>query len=109
MVCTLGKIRVQLLSYLYKYMCKGVAVGEESRRAVVCHMCNKTLQARSLHPHLSSAHSIHQQVVVAEALLEERAGVRYWADTGGKKELIQYPFPGCSGVQSSPYMLRWNF
>ena len=51
---------------LYKHMCKGVAAGKESRRAVVCHVCNKTLQARSLHLHLSSAHNIHQQVVVAK-------------------------------------------
>ncbi len=56
------------------FMFKGVAAGEESKRAMVCHVCNKTLQARSLRPHLSSAHNIHQQVVVVEALLDERAG-----------------------------------
>jgi hypothetical protein len=94
---------------LYKHMCKGVAAGKESRRAVVCHVCNKTLQARSLRPHLSSNHNIHQQVVVAEALLEERSGVRYRADPGGTKEPIQCPFPGCPGVLSSPYMLRRHF
>ncbi len=66
-------------------MCKGVAAGEESRRAMVCHVCNKSLQARSLHLHLFSTHDIHQQVVVAEALLEERARVRYRADPGGNK------------------------
>jgi hypothetical protein len=109
MVCTLGKIRVQLLMDLHKRMCKGVAAWEELRRAVVCHMCNNTLQARSLCSHLSSTHDIHQQVVVAEALLEERAGVHYRADPGGKKEQIQCPFSGCLGVLRSPYMLRWHF
>jgi hypothetical protein len=82
MACMPGKIRVQLQLDLYKLMCEGVATGAESRRAGVCHVCNKTLQVRSLRPHLSSAHDIHQQVVVAEALLKERAGVCYWADLG---------------------------
>jgi hypothetical protein len=75
MVCTPGKIRVQIPTDSYKRMCKGVATGEESRRAVVCHVCNKTMQARSLRLHLSSTHNIHHKVVVAEKLLEEWAGV----------------------------------
>ncbi len=69
-------------------MRKGVAAGEELQRAVVCHVYNKPLQAGSLRPYLSSAHDIHQQVVVAEELLEERVGVRYRADPGGSKEPI---------------------
>jgi hypothetical protein len=73
---------------------------------MVCHVCNKPLQARSLCLHLSSTHDIHQQVVVAEALLEERAGIRYRADPGGAKEPLQCPFSGCPGMLSSPYMLR---
>jgi hypothetical protein len=108
-VCTLGKIRVQLLTDSYTSMCKGVAAREESKWAMLCHMCNKTLQARSLPLHLSSAHDIHQQVVVAKALLEERAGVCYRAIPGGTKESIQCPFPGCLGVLSSPYMLHRHF
>jgi hypothetical protein len=90
-------------------MCEGVAAGEESRRAVVCHVCNKSLQVKSSCSHLSSAHDIHQQVVVAEALLEERAGVRYRADPGGTKESIHCPYPGCPRVLSSPYMLNCHF
>jgi hypothetical protein len=89
LVCMPGKIRVQLATDLYRCMCKGVAAGEEPNWAVVCHMCNKTLQARSLCLHLSSTHDIHQQVVVADALLEEWAGARYRADPGGTKEPIQ--------------------
>ncbi len=67
MVCMQGKIRVQLPTDSYRRMCKEVATGEESKRAVVCQVCNKTLQARSLCLHLSSAYDIHKQVVVAEA------------------------------------------
>jgi hypothetical protein len=64
---------------------------------------------RSLLPHLSSTQDIHQQVVVANALLEERAGVRYRADPWRTKELIQCPFPECPGVLSSPCMLHRHF
>jgi hypothetical protein len=109
MICTPGRIWVQLLIDSYKRMHKGVAAGEESRRAVMCHVCNKALQTRSLRLHLLSAHDIHQQVVVAEALLEEWVGVRYKANPGRSKEPIQCPFPGCPDVLSSPYMLRCHF
>ncbi len=101
MVCTPGKIRVQLPTDSYKRMCEGVAAGEESQRVVVCHVCNKALQARSLRPHLLSAHDIHQQVVVADVLLEERAGVHYRAIPGGQKDPIQCRTQGaqvCSAV-----------
>ncbi len=88
MVCTPGRIWVQLLLDSYKRMRKGVAAGEESQRDVVCHVCNKPLQARSLRLHLLSAHDIHQQVVVANALLERREGVHYRANPGGRKDPI---------------------
>ncbi len=58
MICTPGKIRVQLPKDSYKCMHKGVAAGEELQRAVVCHVCNKALQAKSSLPHLSSTHNI---------------------------------------------------
>ena len=56
-------------------MRKGVAAGEEMACGVTSHVCNKPLQARSLRAHLASAHDIHQQVVVAKGLLEERQGI----------------------------------
>jgi hypothetical protein len=56
-----------------------------------------------------STHDISQQVAVAEALLEERAGAHYRADPVGTKELTQCPFPGCPGVLSCNYMLWWHF
>ncbi len=67
------------------------------------------MQARCLNQHLADVHKIHQQVVVPEGLLEERVGAHYKADAGGKKDPIKCPFPGCSGVLSSPYMLRRHF
>jgi hypothetical protein len=76
---------------------------------VVCHVCNKALQTRSLCLHLSSTHDIHQQVVVADALPEERAAAHYRADPGGRKDPIQCPYPGCPGALSSPYMLPCHF
>ncbi len=106
MICTLGKIRVHVPKDSYKRMREVVAAGEESRRAVVCHVCDKALQARSLRLHLSSAHDIHQQVIVVDALLEERAAAHYRANPGGRKDPIQCPYPGCPGALSSPYMLR---
>jgi hypothetical protein len=109
MVCTPGKIWVQLPMDSYRRMHEGVAAGEELQRAVVCHVCDKALQARSLHPHLSSAHDIHQQVVVADALLEEWAGAHYRANPGGRKDPIPCPHPGCPSMLSSPYMLRRHF
>ncbi len=67
------------------------------------------MQARSLRLHLSRTHDIHQQVVVANALLEEWAGAYYRANPGGRKDPIQCPHPGCPGVLSSPYMLHHHF
>jgi hypothetical protein len=72
-------------------------------------VCEKTLQARSLRSHLESTHDIYQQVVVADDLLEERAGTRYEAERVGRKEPIKCPFPGCPGKLSSLYMLRRHF
>jgi hypothetical protein len=109
MVCTPGKIRVQLPTDSYHRLREGVAAGEESARAVVCQVCEKTLQARSIRSHLESSHDIYQQVVVPNDLLEERAGIRYEAEQVGRKMPIRCPFPGCPGKLSSAYMLRRHF
>ena len=105
-VCTPGKIRLQLPTDLYKRLREGVPAGEESKRAVVCHVCEKTLQAQSLRSHLESTHDIYQQVVVSGNLLEKHTGIRYEAEQVGRKMPIKCPFPGCSGKLSSAYMLR---
>jgi len=109
MVCTLGKIRVQLPTDSYRCLREGVSAGEESKLAVVCHVCEKTLQARSLRSHLESTHDIYQQVVVPNNLLEERAGIRYEAERVGRKTPIKCPFPGCPGKHSSACMVHRHF
>jgi hypothetical protein len=109
MVCTPGRIRVSLPLGSYKRMHEGFAAGGELQRAVVCNVCNRPMKARSLRPRLLSTHNIHQQVVVADALLEEREGVHYRANPGERKDPIHCPFPGCLGVLSSPYMLHHHF
>ena len=69
MVCTPGMIRVQLPTDSYRRLREGVTAGEEGKRAVVCHVYKKDLQARSIRLHLESAHDIYQQEVVADNLL----------------------------------------
>ena len=109
MVCTPGKIRIQLPSDSYRRLREGVAAGEEGKRVVVCHVCQANLQARSLRSHLESSHNISQQVVVPDHLLEERAGISYEAERVGRKVPIRCPFPGCPWKLSSAYMLRRHF
>ena len=109
MVCTPGKIRVQLPTDSYRRLKEGVAAGEEASRVVECHACQKKLQARSLRSHLASSHDIYQQVIVPDHLLEERASARYMVNQTDRKMPIQCPFPGCPGELSSAYMLRRHF
>ena len=104
-----GKIRVQFPTNLYKRMMEGVATGEESKRAVVCQVCEKNLQASSLHLHLESAYDIYQQVVVADDLIDECGSTHYEPKRVGRNEPIKCPFPGCPGKLSSAYMLRRHF
>ena len=86
-------------------MREGVASGEEEKRAVVCHVYKKDLQARSLRLHLESTHDIYY----ADDLLKTRPSTRYEAERVGQKEPIRRPFPGCPGKLSSAYMLRRHF
>ncbi len=109
LVCMPGKIRVQLLMDSYQRLRERIVAGEEGKRAVVCHLCDQNLQARSLRWHLASTHNIYQQVVVADALLEVHPSIRYKAKQVGQKESIKCPFPGCPGKLSSGYMLRQHF
>jgi hypothetical protein len=109
MVCMPGKIRVQLPTDSYQRLREGVTTEEEGKRAVICHVCKETLQARSLPSQLESAHNIYQQVVVADDLLEVRPSNRYKAKQMGQQKLIRCPFPGCPGKLSSAYMLSQHF
>ena len=83
MVCTPGKIGVQLPMDSYQRLREGIAAGEVGKRAVICHVCKAILQARSHCLHLESTHNIYQQVVVAEDLVEVRPSIRYEAERVG--------------------------
>ncbi len=106
MVCTPGKIWIQLPTDLYRLMRDRMGGGQRGddweARAVVCQKCDKTMQARSLRQHLTDVHDIYQQIVVDEELLDERAGVQYRATTErgrkGREGRILCPLLGCPGV-----------
>ncbi len=109
MICTPGRICTQLLTALYQRMRKGlVSKGEWDSRKVKCHQCNKMMAASSLRRHLVDQHEIYQQVVVAEELLEARAGVTYRVDPkiGGKFVCLVL---GCAGKFGGWWMLWRHF
>ncbi len=78
MICTPGRIRIQLPEDSYAWMRGGMTLTMECKSwIVVCHQCNPSVQASSLHRHLAEHHNIYQAVVVLADYLEPRAGVRY--------------------------------
>jgi len=66
------------------------------------------MKASSLRRHLADQHQIYQQIVVAEELLEARAGVTYQAHPRYDGKLA-CPIPGCEGVLRDGWMLRRHF
>ncbi len=73
MICTPGRIRVQLSSESYRRTRTGrVTATEWESRIVTCRECRKLMQNSSLGRHLVDVHDIYQQAVVAQDLLEER-------------------------------------
>jgi hypothetical protein len=77
-------------------------------RTVECRQCQAKINTSSLSRHLADLHEIYQQTVVAEELLDNRAGMLYKATTlpNGK---ISCPYPGCVGELGSGWMLRHHF
>jgi hypothetical protein len=59
MVCTPRKILLQLPTDTYKRLREGVGAEGEWKQPVVCHVCEKNLQARSLPSHLANVHDIY--------------------------------------------------
>jgi hypothetical protein len=105
MICNLGRIRTQLPTASYNRMRQGMtSAGEWDSRAVECQQCQGTMKASSLRRHLADQHQIYQQIVVAEELLEARAGVTHeahpWYD--GK---LACPIPGYAGLLRDGWML----
>ncbi len=71
MICTPGRIRMQLPMESYRRMQQGqVRASKWNSCDVECRQCGKVLKASSLGCHLADVHDIYQQAVVAEELLE---------------------------------------
>jgi hypothetical protein len=110
MICTPGRITTQLLTDSYR---RRHGYGTHTReqwdaRTEECRQCQASMNASSLSRHLANLHEVYQQTVVAEELLDDRAGVLYRATTlvNGK---ISCPYPGCVGELGSSWMLRCHF
>ncbi len=114
MVCTPGKIRVQLSRTSYRRMRegKGGIEGDKwEKRSVVCQQCGKAMQNKNLRQHLAGVHDIYNcKSVVEENCFNRSAGVEHRAVQGkGKKGKIQCPVPECPGELGTPWMLRRHF
>jgi hypothetical protein len=110
MICTPGRIRVQLPSESYRRMRTGrVSATEWEARIVTCRECGKQMRHSSLGRHLANVHDIYQQAVVAADLLEERESNTYVADVSYSGKFFTCPFPGCLGVLNSGWMMRRHF
>jgi hypothetical protein len=66
------------------------------------------MNASSLSCHLADLCEVYQQMVVAEELLDNQAGVSYRATTLANGKIL-CPYPGCAGELGSSWMLRCHF
>jgi hypothetical protein len=105
MICTPGRIRVQLLSKSYRWMRTGCVTATEWEACIVtCRECGKQMRHSSLGRYLVDVRDIYQQAVVAGDLLEERESNTYVADGSYSGKNFTCPFPGCLGVLNSGWM-----
>ncbi len=105
MICNPGRICIQLPEDSYALMRGGMTLaGEWESWMVVCHQCNASVQASSLHEHLAEQHNIYQVVVVPTDYLEPQAGLRYQAHPkrNGK---FPCPVPECPDELRDGWML----
>jgi hypothetical protein len=110
MMCTPGKIRVQLPSESYRQLRMGrVTAVDREARVVTCRECRKQMRHSSLGRHLADVHNVYQKVVVAEELLDERDSNTYIADKSYTGKSFDCPYPGCLGVLNSGWMMRRHF
>ncbi len=109
MICTPGRIRIQLPEDSYARM-HGVMTlaGEWDSWMVVCRQCNASVKASSLHRHLAEQHDTYQVVVVPEDYLVPQVGMRYQAHPG-RNGRIPCSAPECPGELRDRWMLRCHF
>jgi hypothetical protein len=109
MICTPGRIRIQLPEDSYARLRGGTtSAGEWDSRMVVCCQCDASMMANSLCRHLAEQHNTYQAVVVPKDYLVPRAGVQYQAHPG-RNGKIPCPVPGCPGELWDGWMLRCHF
>ncbi len=109
MICTPGRIRIQLPEDSYARMHGGMTLaGEWDSWMVVCCQCNALVKASSLCRHLAELHDTYQAVVVPEDYLVPRAGVRYQAHPGHNGRI---PCPELEGPRElrDRWMFRCHF
>ncbi len=109
MICTPGRIRIQLPKDSYAQMHGGMTLAREWESwMVVCCQCNTSIKASSLCGHLASQHNTYPAVVVPADYHEPQAGVRYQAHPkcNGK---FPFPVPECPGELKDGWMLNCNF
>jgi hypothetical protein len=98
MICTPGKIRVQLLFKSYCRMQHGkISAVAWNSRLVESHTCGKVMLATSLGCHLSDFHDIYQLTEVSEDLLDDQPPSTYTV-TCQRVGKLACPFPRCEGV-----------
>ncbi len=102
MICTPGRISTQLStdSYHRRHSYRTQTREQWDARKVECRQCQVTMNASSLSRHLADIHEVYQWTVVAEELLDDRAGVSYRATTLANSK-ISCPYPGCVGELGS--------
>ncbi len=94
----------------YFRMRNGLETAEDwETRKVVCHQCNKEVQARNLTLHLNTQHNIYPQTSVDADLLVDRPSVIYRARVPNWKGKLECPVPGCLGELRDSYNLRRHF
>ncbi len=110
MICTPGRIRMQLLTELYRRMQQGQVMALEWNSQVVqCRQCGKELKASSHGHHLADVHDIYQQAVVAKKLLEVRPPVLYTVNKVLYPGALACPYSGCEGHLRDGWMTRRHF
>jgi hypothetical protein len=78
MMCTPGRISIQLQKDSYAWMRGGtILAGEWDSQMVICCQFNALVKASSLRSHLADHHNTHPVVVVPADYLEPRACVTY--------------------------------
>ncbi len=108
MICTPGKIQLQLPADSYRQMHAGPTLAANwDACIIICRECGKDMRAGSLSHHLADLHKIYQGQVVAEELIDWREGVVYMVKEGHGK--LKCPFPFCMGKLAVGWMMQRHF